>query len=404
MLLRIAFRNIFRQKRRSILTALTMFGGFTLAAFSIGWSDGTYSYVIDAFTRNRLGHIQIHGHGYLEKASLYNTIQDHEDIGGQLNELSGVQTWTPRLYSAGLASVGDNSAGAQIIGMDPAREAEATRFDKRIVAGRNLPTAPAPEALLGKGLATILAAQPGDSLVILSQAADGSIANDLYEIVGLVETGDEIGDRTAIYLHLLDAQELLVLEGRVHEIVVIADDLDDVEELAQTIEAKLANPDLEVAPWQEFAKAFYQAMKLDQQGTWISLFIILMIVAVGVLNTVLMSVLERTREYGVLRAIGTRPGQIFTLVICEVAIMTIFSIIIGAMLGTLVNHLLSIEGIAMPQAFSYGGIEFDRMYTEVNARSLYIPAITVLLSAIFVSAFPSIKAARIEPARAMRTH
>ena len=84
--------------------------------------------------------------------------------------------------------------------------------------------------------------------------------------------------------------------------------------------------------------------------------------------------------------------------------MTVASIIIGCLLSTLVNHLLSFQGIPMPQAFSYGGIEFDRMYTEVNARSLYIPAITVLLSAIFVSAFPSIKAARIEPARAMRTH
>lgn len=404
MLLKIAFRNVFRQKRRTILTALTMFGGFTLAAISIGWSDGTYSYIIDMFTRNRLGHIQIHGRGYLDKPSLYNTIDDYKTVGERIRSLNGVETWAPRLYSAGLASAAEKSAGVQIIGIDPEREAAATRFDKKIVEGENFSKTLAPEAILGKGLAKVLNARPGDEIVIVSQAADGSIANALYHVIGIVESGDEISDRMAFYLHLQEAQALLVLNERVHEIAVIVNDLDRVAELTGIIESTLDDSNLEVAPWQEFAKSFYQAMQADQQGMWITLFVIILIVAVGVLNTVLMSVLERTREYGVLKAIGTRPGAIIELVLYEVNIIALASVIIGIGLSVAINSLLSEHGIAMPQTFTYGGIEFSRMYTEVNARSLYIPAITVMLSATLVGIFPSLRAARIEPAKAMRIH
>jgi ABC-type lipoprotein release transport system permease subunit len=403
-LFKIAFRNVFRQKRRTILTALTMFGGFTLAAISIGWSDGTYSNIIEMFTRNRLGHIQIHGKGYLDRPSLYKTIDGYKTVGEKIQRVAEIQAWAPRLYSAGLASVGEKSAGVQIIGIDPLQETATTRFDKKIVEGRIFSQIPSPEAILGRGLTKILHARVGDEIVVVSQAADGSIANDKYHVIGIVESGDEISDRMAFYLHLQDAQELLVLKDRVHEIAVIVGNLDRVRSLTQKIQSALDDPDLEVAPWQEFAQPFYQAMKADQQGMWISLFVIVLIVAVGVLNTVLMSVLERTREYGVLKAVGTRPALIFVLVLYEVNIITFASIIVGAGLGMLINYLLSIQGITLPTSFTYGGIEFTKMYAEINARSLYIPAITVFLSASLVSVFPALKAARIEPARAMRMH
>jgi ABC-type lipoprotein release transport system permease subunit len=404
MLLKLAFRNVLRQKRRTILTALTMFGGFTLATISIAWSDGTYAYVIDMFTRNRLGHIQVHAAGYLDKPSLYKTIDDYETVGTKIERLHGIETWTPRLYSAGLASVAEKTAGVQIIGIDPEREEMATRFNKKIVEGKNFSKTSLPEAILGKGLARVLHAKVSDDVVIVSQAADGSIANDLYHVIGIVESGDDLSDRMAFYLHLQKAQELLVLNGRVHEIAVIAKNLDQVEALAQKIKAALDAPNLEVAPWQEFAKSFYQAMQADVKGNWISLFIILLIVAVGVLNTVLMSVLERAREYGVLKAVGTRPASIFGLVLYEVNVIALASVIAGTALGFLINSLLSRHGIALPEPFSYGGIEFTKMYTAVNARSFYIPAITVIFAANLISLFPSLKAARIEPARAMRMH
>ncbi|MDE0466007.1 MAG: ABC transporter permease [Candidatus Poribacteria bacterium] len=404
MILKIAFRNTFRQKRRTILTGLAMIVGFMLLSVSIGLTDGAYGNIIAMFTRNRIGHIQVHREGYLDKPSLYKTINNASTVGETILSVAGVEAWTPRVYGAGLGSVGEKSTAVQIIGIDVARETEATHFDKKVVEGSTLGEIPAYQAVIGKDLAKILSARIGSEIVIVSQGADGSIANDLYKIVGVAESGDDITDRVACYLHIEDAQELLVLEGRVHEIVVIASNINRVDKITKAIETQLNDSTLDVAPWQVVAKSFYRAMRTDQQGDAIARWVIMLIVAIGVLNTVLMSVLERTREYGVLKAVGTKPAQIFWLVVCEVVIIALGSICVGALLGVLANYLLSIYGITYPEEISFGGMKLKTLYAAVNVRCLVIPAMTVMLSATIVSLFPAIKAARIMPAKAMRTH
>jgi ABC-type lipoprotein release transport system permease subunit len=404
MIFKMAFRNIFRQKRRTILTALSMFGGFALAAIFIGWADGSYNNIIDNFTRYNFGHIQIHEKAYLDRPSLYKTIDNYSDIEKKLGQIDNIDSWTPRVYSAGLVSVGEKSTGARIIGIDPQSETRATRFDRKVAQGKNFSNRPNHEVIIGKGLAKILNARVGNDIVVVSQGADGSIANDRYKIIGLADTGDEIADRAAFYLHLQDAQELLVLGGRIHEVAITVLHLDQVQRVTQTLKESVDGKNLATAPWQEFARSFYLAMKADMEGMWISLFIIVLIVAVGVLNTVLMSVLERTREYGVLKAIGTRPGQIVKLVLAEVNILACFSIVLGIAVGLAVNALLSSQGITLSDSFTYGGVKFDTLRSEINARSFYIPAITIFLSATLVGFFPALKAAHTDPARSMRMH
>ncbi len=393
---------MFRQKRRTALTSLTMVGGFLLAAISIGWSDGTYAYIINMFTSDRLGQIQVHKAGYLDEPSIYDRIEEYERVGRSIDSAEGVKAWAPRVYTAGLVSLGEKTAGVRLIGMDPELEEKATGFSRKVVEGKPLSNNPN-EVLLGQGLERIIGAAVGDSIVLLTQAADGSMANDIFDVAGIVDTGDEISNRTGLYLNLRDAQNFLVIDRGVHEIIVLVDNLKRADASVQSIRSKLNDPELEVLPWQEFARSFYQAMKADQQGTWISLFIIILIVAVGVLNTVLMSVLERRREYGLLKAVGTEPKTIVALVLTEILGIVTISLIIGCFLSLGINWILSIYGIPIPMDITYGGIEFDRMYAEVNARSLYIPAVTVALSAILVAIFPALIAARTEPARAMRT-
>jgi ABC-type antimicrobial peptide transport system permease subunit len=145
-------------------------------------------------------------------------------------------------------------------------------------------------------------------------------------------------------------------------------------------------------------------MRADQKGNWVSLFIITMLVAIGVLNTVLMTVLERTREYGLMRAIGTSPWLVFRMVIVEVTVMAVISVVIGTVVSLLLNYWLSINGVPMPVSLEYGGVTFSEMYTEINLRSYLIPTLCVVLSAVLVSVIPAIKAARTQPAAAMRSH
>ena len=403
-LFKMAFRNIFRQKRRTIFTALTMIVGFALAAFSIGWADGTYNNIIDMFTRGWLGHIQIHYKDYLDKPSIYKTITNYKKIGRKIMKVKGVKSWTARVFSAGLASLKDKTSGVQIIGIDPEKEDRTTSFHKKIVKGTYFKGDTKNQVLIGKGLSVILHVNIGDKIVLVSQGADGFIANDFFTVAGIVSTDDEMFDRTSFYMRLSDAQEFLALGDNVHEIAITVEKLKKVEKITEKMQASLNNKGLSVSPWQEFAKEFYKAMKADKGGMWISLFVIILVVAVGVLNTVLMAVLERLREYGVLKALGTRPKDIILLVLYETNIIAFFSVIIGTLIGLLINYYFSIHGIHLSQSFTYGGMSFSEMMTEINIRSFTIPTITIFLTASVVALFPAYKASKTDPAKTLRFH
>jgi len=403
MIPKLALRNIFRQKRRTIFTVLTMVGGFTLASLSIGIADGSYNHLIDVFTSTQTGHIQIHQGDYLDKPSLYKTIDGYQDVGNKIETVKGVESWAPQLFAPGLASLNDKSSAVQMIGIDPRRETATTHFDKKIKQGILFPEQPGHFAVIGKGLAQSLKADLDSQIVIVSQAADGSIANDIYTVCGIMESGGDFSDRMSFYLHLADAQELMVLEGRVHQISINVSNIKKVPEITRRLSRELSGRELDIEPWQVVAKSFYHSMQADKQGNNIFHFIIMLIVAIGVLNTVLMAVLERTREYGVLKALGTRPSQIFRMVVIEVMAMAAISLVIGSLLGLLVNYIFSIYGFNIPPT-EVGGIVMDTMKSEINAPSIYIPALLVFFSALLVSLFPARMASRIQPARAMRLH
>ena len=405
-MLKMAFRNIFRQKRRSLLTALTMLGGYTLAAVAIGFTDGSFNNIVNAFTRSRLGHIQVHARGYLNRPSLNKVIRNYREIGRVIEETPEAEAWAPRVYSAGLASIGERTDAARIIGIDPVLETKATHFDKKITRGRVFSTAASREIILGTGLAQNLKASVGDDVVLVSQAADGSLANDKYRLVGLAETGDLASDRTTMYLHLDDARELLVLDDTAHEIIVIARSLKKVLGLNSALRGQLASFSVDVLPWQEFAKSFYNAMQADSRGHQILLLVLFIVVAIGVLNTALMSVLERRREYGVLKALGTRPKQVFSLIILEILLLAAISVVVGAGFSYPINlylsqHQFPITGL-ISKPITFGGMQYTTFTSEVNLRSFVIPAVTVLISAVLVSLMPAVRAARTEPARSIR--
>ena len=398
---RIAFRNILRQKRRSLLTGLMMVGGFVLASISLGISDGSYSHLIGLFTRDRTGHVQIHKRGYLDRPSLYKTLEQVEQIGVQLAAVGEVQAWAPRVYSPVLAFRGSKTTGGQLVGVDPLREVGTTRLAGKVGRGRFIGAAPVLEVVVGEGLAEILGARLGDEIALIAQGADGSVANDVFAIVGLVQDG--VQGRMNCYMHLETAQEFLALQGRVHEVAVVLEDQVRARQVAGRLQAALGE-DFAVDPWQVVEKAFYEAMRADVEGMWVSLLVIMVIVAIGVLNTVLMTILERTREFGVLRALGTRPSDVFKLVVLETACLAGLSAVVGAALGLLCNYLLSLHGIPLPEPITYGGVTFDRMIGKASVQSVWLPALVTWGTAVVVSLIPALRAARLRPVEAMRMH
>jgi len=404
MILKLAIRNILRQKRRSFYTILSIAVGFSFASIMIGWRMGTFNLVIDKFTRAYLGHIQIHATDYLDRPSLYKNIDDYETVGERIMSVDGVESWSPRLYAAGLGTAGDKSTAVQIIGIDPTLENDVTAFDNKVEAGKTFSQKPSHEVILGKGLMKTIGARIGQEFVIVSQGADGSIANDMYEITGIIESGNEYSDRIAVYMHLADAQELMVLENRVHELVIITEDVRKVDEFASLITAELNEPELETLSWKKVNVSFYNLIVAKEEAQNVMHLVIMLIIAIGVLNTVLMSVLERIREFGVLKAVGTRASQIFKLILTETFMMCIIGIVIGIVIGTGVNYGMSIHGIKLPEGYDLSGVVMDTMKSEVNAQSIYEPAILVLLTSLIVSIYPALKASRTKPAKTMRFH
>ena len=398
--IKLALRNLLRQKRRTLFTGLSMLVGFVLASFFIGWADGTYNHIIDQFTRNRLGHIQVHRQGYLEKSSLYKTVGDPMEVGSRIGQEQQVESWTPRIFSAGLVSVGEKSAGAEIIGIHPQKENATTSFSAKVTAGSYL--SGGREVLIGKELADILKAEVGDEIALFTQAADGSIAENAFQIVGLVDTGSPQLNRSAFYMPFSTAQQFLVLYNQAHEIAVTVNDLRQVPEVTAALDSLLSGGELSAAPWQEFASDFYRAMQADKNGMYISLLVVIIVVAITILNTILMAVMERRKEYGVMKAVGTRPAQIVKMVLAETGILAAACIVAGSLIAWGLNSYFGEYGISLGSPIEWGGVQMQYMKGEVNARSFYLPALTVLITSLLVCLPPALRAARTEPAKTMR--
>lgn len=401
LIFRMALRNVFRNRRRSLLTGLMMAGGYALFALTLGMSEGTYGSIIDMFTRSRTGHAQVHAAGYLEKPSLYKTIDDPAEAGRVLDGLEAVEAWAPRVYAPSLAFAGTKTVGAQVMGLDPVREKMATRIATQVSSGSFISEVPSAGVVISARLASALAIGLGDEFSLIGQGADGSIANDNFTVTGVLSASESAFDGPWCLMHIDKAREYMALGGRAHEIVLVFTDYRDAREDAALVAAALPGQGLDAQPWQVTEKEFYQAMLLDKKGGDITNLIIMAIVAVGVLNTILMAVLERTREYGVLKAMGTRPFSVFGLIMTEVFLLALMSSVAGALAGAGLNHWLSVSGIPLPDPISYGGVKFTHMLSAVTVDTFTRPLATVVAAALLVGIFPAIKAARVTPVKAL---
>jgi len=400
-----ALRNIFRQRRRSLLTAIGMIFGMVVVSFSISLTDGSYSNIIETFTRNISGHVQIHSGDYLETPSLYKTIKKYSKITEVLNTDMRILSHSPRIYSGGLGFFNVKSTGLTIQGVDPLREDKVTGLNRKFLNDVRFINSNERAVIITQNLSKLLHINIGEELVIISQGVDGSIANDLYFVKGFVDAKKSGLPTNQVFMPIATLQEFLSMGDQVHEVSILLKDIDMSDIVSKELELRLSPiENIEVSPWPIVLKDFYKAMQLDKQGGYISMGIIILVVSIGILNTVLMSVLERTREFGVLKAIGTRPSNIFKLIVIENSLLCLMSLCVGLCISFFVIYYFSINEIVLSESISYGGLEFSGMNTVFTPRVFIIPSIVVLLSTMIVTILPAIRAALILPIKAMSDH
>lgn len=404
MIYKMAFRNIFRQKRRSAFTSIGMIFGMVVISFSISLTEGTYSSIIDTFTKSNTGHVQIHAKDYLEIPSIYKSIKETTKLDTILKGQKEIKSFTTRVYSGGLAFFNKKSTGVYIQGIDTNKEKEVTGLNLKWDNGVRFSNNNQRAIVISRHMSHLLKINIKDQLVIISQGVDGSIANDMYEIIGLYDEKNHSGSPNLVYIPIKTLQEFLSMGELVHEYSILLNSIDQSKSVSKKLNSIIKDDKIHVSPWQIVIKDFYKAMQVDKKGNLVTLFIIILVVSIGILNTVLMSILERTREFGVLKAIGTSPFNIFKLIVLENSLLAIFSMIIGILISFNLVYYFSIHEIKLSTPLNYGGLEFSGMKAVLSFKGIFVPALVVYFSTLIVSIWPAIRAARIIPIKAMSDH
>lgn len=400
---RIAWRNVWRQKRRSGITIAAMAFGVAVSMWIMTWTVGLYDQMFEVMVTERLGHVQVHHPDYPRSRALFDTVPEASETLSTVRALPQVKAAAGRLRAYGLLGVGEEAAGGELVGVEPDSEVALSRMDSKLVAGRWLADQPAHEVVLGSDLAEDLGAGLGAEVVVVTQGADGSLANDLFKVVGVVRTGNSVTDRTGAMVHLGDAQQLLVLPDQVHEITAIGEDADTV---TAAVKQALRGRELLVRSWREVDPTSVQVLATEDATFWFLAIIIFSAAGLGVLNTMLMAVFERTRELGVLLAVGLRPGQVVAMVMWESLLLSAVAAGLGLLLGGLASWHLVAVGIdlsAVAQGMTWSGVTFDPVQRGAwSVLGVAGPVVSVFLVGLLSSLWPALRAARLEPVQSMR--
>ena len=370
-----------------------------------GMQHGTYAVSIENAVKISSGYLQIQKPGYVNSPSLNKSFGNVKALESKLGSLKIINGYTPRINADGLISYKDNSFGAAIFGIDPSTEKTVTTFMDRIKEGRFFKTDTANNIVIGYKLLENLKASIGDEVVILSQGADGSMGNLKFKIVGTIKTGSTELDAMGIYMGLQKADELLAMYGRVNSIAISVNHLNDLEEARSEVKNVLAGTNLDVLSWDEIMPDFKETIELDNISGILYLSILVVIVAFGILNTVLMSVTERFNEFGITLSIGMPQLKLVNLVLIE----TVFITFIGLVLGNLIGYGINSYFIAHPIQFAG---DLKQMYEEYGFSPMMVSSLkpsmffnttlTIFISAIVSCIYPLYKVFRLEPLKGIR--
>jgi len=405
LLIKMALRNLWRNRRRTFITMGAMSFALFIMIFYTGFLDGYLAEFEHNAVALNLSKIQIHHPEYRNDTSIYHTVKNTTAIIARL-ERKGFRV-TPRFISYGLAAADNESAGVFIRGTDPIREAKVTDLSKYVDRGRWLiPDDFHPGnngVVIGRKLARTLGVDIGDELVVVGQAADGSIANDLFYVRGIFKTVSEVVDRSGFIITDRAFKDLMGFGDDAHEIAIMPpDNLSLKIAVKQVAEA---TPEMETLPWQELAPEIAQMLDASKVSMIMLYIIAYAAIALVTLNAMLMAVFERIREFGIMKALGVRPFQVWWIINLEALALTILSIFIGTAFGLPMTLYFAHHGIdmsALTQGTTFAGIAMDSSINPlVSFRTVMNPALFMAGMVWLAVIYPGLKAALIQPLKAI---
>jgi len=403
--LRLAWRNLWRHPRRTWLTTGAMVFSNVILVFMISMQVGMYQMMIDNSLRASTGHLQVQAEGYNEEQKIRQTVPDVERLAADLKAALGLDTVAPRASAFALASSADRSFGIQIMGVDPDAETRVSSLPGLVDEGRFLESLDAREIVIGTVLARNLRVGVGDELTLMGSGRDGSFAAAIATVVGILDAGNPEMNRSLAEVPLAFFQETFAMGSAGHSVVMLAPDLFQVSSLESRVRALLpAGGHLVALDWDELMPGLKQVIQADISSAAFMYLVLIVLVAFSVLNTQLMSVLERTREFGVVLSLGVSPGRLGRLILLETVLMGLIGLVVGVAIGGALVVWFSIHGLSFPGLEEMAG-QFnlpDRIYMQVTATGLFFGPTIVLLASVLASLYPVTRLHWLEPVEAMR--
>lgn len=404
--LRLAWRNLWRHRRRTLIVVLAIAMGMALMM----WYDGFVTGFEEAIYANAIkvlgGNIQVHAAGYSSETEQNPMLplQNDAQVIRAAEALPQVAAASRRIHTGGMITNREGAFSVSIVGIEPEKELPVNLVAQNVSAGRYLTAGDQDVVFIGAGLARAMDVQPGDRLTLVGRNPHNQMRQRTMTVGGIYDIGMAEIEKRTVYISLGEAQDLYDLRGQVTEVAVALHQIGEEPAVMAAMAPLL--PGVEITSWQTSFPEMESALASKSGVMNIFSVIILMIAGIGILNLLLMAVYERTREIGLLGALGYKPRQISTLFLLEGAMMGVIGLAAGIVLGTLINGTLSQIGFDFTLFSSmteYTALLNDRVYPTLGFEKIWLRGITVLVISFLAAWYPAREAARHEPAQALHT-